>query len=61
MLILGEQHLGQVRPALKWSPTPSGPAAETAQHQPRNAIGITAQIERRKVLSGLISEYQKAA
>jgi transposase InsO family protein len=65
MLILGERHLRKVlagyaehynghRPhqALKQQPP---------QRQPGQAIDITARIERRQVLDGLISEYRRAA
>jgi hypothetical protein len=34
---------------------------EPPQRQPRNAADITARIERRQVLGGLISEYRRAA
>ena len=37
------------------------PAAGPPQRQPANAIDITARIGRRQVLSGLISEYRRAA
>jgi transposase InsO family protein len=65
MLILGEQHLRNVlaeyarhynghRPHQSLQQGPP-------QRQPRNAIDVTARIERRQVLSGLISEYRRAA
>ena len=62
VLILGEQHLREVlteyTPALQRPP--SAPAAGTpAPRQPGHVEGITARIERRQVLGGLISEYHK--
>jgi hypothetical protein len=35
--------------------------AEILQSQPGRAVDITARIERRRVVSGLISEYHRAA
>jgi putative transposase len=65
VLILGERHLGSVlaeyarhynghRPhqALQQKPP---------QRQPSHAVDITARIERRQVVGGLISEYRRAA
>jgi transposase InsO family protein len=65
VLILGEQHLRSVlaeyarhynghRPH-------QGLQQEPPQHQPGNIIDITARIERRQVLGGLISEYRRVA
>jgi putative transposase len=65
VLILGEQHLQEVlaeyarhynghRPH-------QGLQQEPPLHQPGRAVDITARIERRQVLSGLISEYSRAA
>ena len=65
VLILGEQHLREVlaeyarhynghRPH-------QGLQQEPPLHQPGRAVDITARIERRQVLSGLISEYSRAA
>ena len=65
VLILGEQHLREVlaeyarhynghRPH-------QGLQQEPPLHQPGRAVDITARIERREVLSGLISEYSRAA
>lgn len=65
VLILGERHLRKVlaeyarhynghRPH-------QGLQQEPPLRQPGEAVDITARIERRKVLGGLISEYQRAA
>jgi putative transposase len=64
-LILGEQHLREVlaeyarhynghRPH-------EGRQQESPLRQPGRAVDITARIERRQVLGGLISEYRRAA
>jgi transposase InsO family protein len=65
VLILGERHLREVlaeyarhynvhRPH-------QGLQQEPPQRQPGHAVDITARIERRQVLGGLISEYRRAA
>jgi hypothetical protein len=65
VLILGERHLREVldeyarhynghRPH-------QGRQQEPPLRQPGRAVDITARIERRKVLAGLISEYRRAA
>ena len=65
MLILGERHLRKVlaeyarhynghRPH-------QGLQQETPLHQPGHVVDITARIECRQVLGGLISEYRRAA
>jgi putative transposase len=65
VLILGERHLRNVlaeyarhynghRPH-------QGREQEPPQRQPGHAVDITARIERRQVLGGLISEYRRAA
>jgi putative transposase len=65
VLILGEQHLREVlaeyarhynghRPH-------QGRQQESPLRQPGRAVDITARIERRQVLGGLISEYRRAA
>jgi putative transposase len=65
VLILGEQHLRNIlaeyarhynghRPH-------QGLQQEPPQRQPSNTFEITARIERRRVLGGLISEYHRAA
>jgi hypothetical protein len=65
VLILGEQHLRSV--LAEYAPHYNGHRPhqslqqEPPQRQPSNAIDITARIERRQVLSGLISEYRRAA
>jgi len=48
----GSPHLRLLRQSLQQEPP---------ERQPSNAIDITARIERRQVLSGLISEYRRAA
>jgi hypothetical protein len=65
VLILGEQHLRNVlaeyaRHYNRHRPHQSL-QQEPPQRQPGNAVDITARIERREVLSGLISEYRRAA
>ena len=65
VLVLGEQHLRKVlaeyarhynghRPH-------QGLKQEPPLHQPSHMLDITARIERRQVLGGLISEYRRAA
>jgi putative transposase len=65
VLILGERHLREVlaeyarhynghRPH-------QGRQQEPPLRQPGHAVDITAQIERRRVVSGLINEYRRAA
>jgi putative transposase len=65
VLILGQQHLGEVlaeyarhynghRPH-------QGRQQESPLRQPGRTVDITARIERRQVLGGLISEYHRAA
>ena len=65
VLILGERHLRNVlaeyarhynghRPH-------QGREQEPPQRQPAHAVDITARIERRSVVGGLISEYRRAA
>jgi putative transposase len=65
VLILGQRHLREVlaeyarhynghRPH-------QGLQQERPLRQPGHAVDITAQIERRRVVSGLISEYHRAA
>ncbi len=65
VLILGERHLRKVlaeyarhynghRPH-------QGLQQEPPQRQPSHVVDITARIERRQVLGGLISEYRRAA
>jgi putative transposase len=65
VLILGERHLREVlaeyarhynghRPH-------QGRQQEPPLRQPGHAVDITARIERRRVVGGLISEYRRAA
>ena len=65
VLILVEQHLRNVLAEYAQHYNGHRPhqslQQEPPQRQPSNAIGITARIERRQVLSGLISEYRRAA
>jgi putative transposase len=64
VLILGEQHLRNVLAEYARHCNGHRPhqslQQEPPQRQPGNAIDITARIERRQVLSGLISEYRRA-
>lgn len=48
-----------MRLALQRTPPAPELAAGIPQRQPGNAMDITARIERRQVLSGLISEYRR--
>jgi putative transposase len=65
VLILGEQHLRNVLAEYARHYNGHRPhqslQQEPPQRQPGNAIDITARIERREVLGGLISEYRRAA
>ena len=65
VLILGEQHLRNVLAeyARHYNShrAHQGLQQEAPQRQPSDAIDITARIERRQVLGGLISEYRRAA
>ena len=65
VLVLGERHLRSVlaeyaRHYNSHRPH-QGLQQKPPQHQPGHAVDITARIERRKVLGGLISEYRRAA
>ena len=65
VLILGERHLRSVlaeyaRHYNSHRPH-QGLQQKPPQHQPSHAVEITARIERRQVLGGLISEYRRAA
>ena len=65
MLILGERHLRVVlaeyaRHYNRHRPH-QGRQQEPPLRQPGHAVDITARIERRRVVSGLISEYRRAA
>ena len=64
MLILGEGHLLKVLAEFARhynGHRPHQGPQQQAPLQPGHAVDITAQIERRQVLSGLISEYRRAA
>ena len=63
VLILGQRHLRNV--LAEYARHCNGPhqglQQEPPLHRPSEAIDITARIERRQVLGGLISEYHRAA
>ena len=64
MLILGERHLRKVLAEFARhynGHRPHQGLQQQAPLQPGRAVDITARIERRQVLSGLISEYRRAA
>jgi len=65
VLIFGEQHLRNVLAEYARHYNGHRPHQslqhEPPQRPPGNNIDITARIERRQVLSGLISEYRRAA
>ena len=65
VLILGEQHLRNVLAEYSRHYNGHRPhqglQQEAPQRQPGHAVDITARIERRQVLGGLISEYRRAA
>ena len=65
LLILGEQHLRNILAEYarhyNGHRLHQGLQQEPPQRQPSNTIEITARIERRQVLGGLISEYHRAA
>ena len=64
MLILGERHLHKVLAGFARHCNgyrPHQGLQQQAPLQPGRAVDITARIERRHVLSGLISEYRRAA
>jgi len=65
VLILGERHLrkvlaGYARHYNGHRPH-QGLQQESPLRQPGHAVDITARIERRRVVNGLISEYRRAA
>jgi transposase InsO family protein len=65
VLVLGERHLrsilaGYARHCNGHRPH-QGLQQEPPPRQPGHAVDITARIERRQVLGGLISEYRRAA
>ena len=65
VLILGEQHLREV--LAEYARHYNGHRPHQGRHQepplrqPDHVVDITARIERRQVLGGLISEYHRAA
>ena len=66
VLILGEQHhlrsvLAQYARHYNGHRPHQGLQQEPPQRQPGHAVDITVRIERSQVLSGLISEYRRAA
>jgi putative transposase len=66
VLILGERHLREVlaeyaRGGYNEHRPHQGLQQEHPLRQPGHAVDITARIERRGVVSGLISEYHRAA
>jgi hypothetical protein len=65
VLILGERHLREVLaeyPRHYNGHRPhQGLQQESPQRQPGRVVDITARIERRSVIGGLISEYRRAA
>jgi transposase InsO family protein len=65
VLILGERHLRSVLAEYarhyNWHRPHQGLQQEPPRCEPSHAVDITARIERRQVLDGLISEYRRAA
>jgi hypothetical protein len=63
VLILGERHLGKVLAgcARHGHRPHQARQQEPPQRQPSQALDITARIERRQVLDGLITKYPRAA
>jgi transposase InsO family protein len=65
VLVLGEQHLRKVLAEYARHYNEHRPhqalQQESPQRQPSQAVDITARIERRQVVGGLISEYRKVA
>jgi putative transposase len=65
VLILGERHLREVLAVYarhyNGHRPHQGLRQEPPQRQPGHAVDITARIERRQVIGGLISEYHRAA
>ena len=57
MLILGEKHLRKVPAEFACHYNGHRPHQSLRQDPPWRAVDITARIERRQVLGGLISEY----
>jgi putative transposase len=65
VLILGERHLREVLAEYAWHYNGHRPHQAMRQEpplrRPGHVVDITARIERRQVLDGLISEYRRAA
>jgi putative transposase len=65
VLILGEQHLREIVAECARHYNGHRPHQALHQrpplHQPGHAIDVTARIERRRVVGGLISEYRRAS
>jgi hypothetical protein len=65
VLVLGERHLRKVLAGYARHYTGHRPhqalQQEAPQRGPGHIVDVTAQIERRQVLDGLISEYRRAA
>ncbi len=65
VLILGERHLCSVLAEYAWHYNAHRPHQGLQQEPPQRQLGravdITARIERRQILGGLISEYRRAA
>ncbi len=63
VLILGERHLRKVMAeyARHYNGHRPHQQQESPQWQPSQAVDITARIERRQVLDGLIIEHRRAA
>jgi len=56
-----DDRAARLRGLLQHPPPTPGTGPKTPQHQPSQAIDMTARIERRQILSGLVSEYHRAA
>jgi putative transposase len=61
VLILGERHLREVLAEYAGHCNGHRPHQEAPLRQPGHVVDITARVERRRVLGGLISEYRRAA
>jgi putative transposase len=61
VLILGERHLREVLAEYAGHRPHQGRQQEPPLRQPGHAVDVTARIERRRVVGGLISEYRRAA
>ncbi len=61
VLILGERHLREVPAEYTRHYNGRRPHQEPPLRQPGHAVDITARIERRRVVGGLICEYHRAA